>query len=344
MRKRSIIIFSILLSICAIAKAQIFSVEDEKLLLEKIANYQDGKATQHIKELLRLYSTGTVPDQKVINSNYAGIVYVLDDSENRYQLPPFQASIAPAMWLGTAHSARVQGIRRRGSTNVNGGYDNEYIKLYNQNQSLTGTGEGKYILSSIQQMTDDSSRDGLPYKVAEKECVIGNNIFARINGDDLIAISITGEMAIAMIHSFKISKQKELLTFSQSKPQATQNLLDKYREEEKERNSFSEMIETIVNHPEVTMYYHDKEMYILSDGLFRNDLEIKYQNKDMLILPFKLEGLKNYIVFTHMNYDGEEDHPVTFQFNIPEEGAYGVATFEPKNEKWLLEELSMLEN
>lgn len=341
MKKKIIILWCILSSICTIAEAQTFSSEDEQQLLEKIESYRDDQSTQHIKELIRLYSTGTAPDQKVINSNYAGIVYVLNDHENRFQSKPYQTIIAPAMWLGTPNSVKVQGIRRRES--VGDGSDNEYVKLYNQNQSLAETGEGRYILSSIRDMANGTLRGFSPHEITKEECVI-DDIFARMNGDNLIAISSMGDMDVVMIHSFKLSNQKQILALSQAMPQAARNTLDEYRAKEKDRNSFSEMIETIINHPEVAMYYHDREMYILSNGLFRNDLEIKYQDKDVLILPSQLEGLKNYIVFTSTNYDGEEDHPVTFLFNIPEEGIYGVAKFQAKNGKWELKELSMMEN
>lgn len=342
MKKKIITLWSILSSICMIAEAQTFSSEGEQQLLEKIESYRDDQSTQHIKELIRLYSTGTAPDQKVINSNYAGIVYVLNDNENQFQSKPYQTIIAPAMWLGTPASVKVQGIRRRES--VGDGSDNEYVKLYNQNQSLAETGEGKYILSSIRDVANGTLRGFSPHEITEEECVIDDNIFARMNGDNLIAISSTEDMAVVMIHSFKLSNQQQLLALSQTIPQATRNTLDEYRAQEKDRNSFSEMIEAIINHPEVTIYYHDHEMYILSNGLFRNDLEIKYQDKDMLILPSQLEGLKNHIVFTSMNYDGDENHPVTFLFNIPEEGAYGVAKFQAEKGKWELKELSMMEN
>lgn len=104
------------------------------------------------------------------------------------------------------------------------------------------------------------------------------------------------------------------------------------------------MIETIVNNTKLSAYYHNRDMFILSSGLFRDDLEVKYKNKDMLIVAMPLDGITDYIEFTRQTYDGDTDHSVLFEFTIQKEGVFGSATFQYKNEKWALESIQVVEN
>ena len=159
--------------------------------------------------------------------------------------------------------------------------------------------------------------------------VIDNNgsvSYVRKNGDYIIGLSISYDKSNIMISVFDVTGQEKLLNLESflenSTPQSaqyseqTKQKLENLRAEEKERNEFSEMIEAIVNSKKLSTYYHNRDMFILSSGLFRDDLEVKYGNKDMLILAMPLDGITDYIEFTRQTFDGETDHPVIFEFNI----------------------------
>ena len=351
MKKLVTILYFILLA-NVMLNAQPFTSEMQTEITEKVELYKNDDAITQVKGLLKLFDKGKSPDEKIINSTYAGVAYILSENSDCDDDECEDPAIAPAVWKGFNGKIKVEGIRTKGDTSYpKKGLYSDYVKLYLQGKSVAETPEVNYILRN------NLSQDFSPYTLNKNECVINegkNYSYARINGNDLISLSFSSDMSTIMIYSFKLDKQQQLLDVSAIKDKSsiagvsysaeTRKILEEYASEEKDRNSFSEMIEKIVNHPEVTGYYHDREMFILSSGLFRNDLEIKYKGKDMLILPNKLTDIKSYIVFTSSTYDGEENHPTAFEFNIPQEGVYGKASFKFKNDNWVLDKISVVEN
>ena len=80
---------------------------------------------------------------------------------------------------------------------------------------------------------------------------------------------VTGQKKLLNLESFLENSTPQSAQYSEQTKQKLENL----RAEEKERNEFSEMIEAIVNSKKLSTYYHNRDMFILSSGLFRDDLD-----------------------------------------------------------------------
>ena len=348
---KKILFFLALLTTAFISvSAQTFTKEIKTGLLQKVNQYEVNDAVDRVKILLDYFDKGKCPNEKIINTSYLGIAYVLSSARDYDYYTCSDPAVYPAMWKGYDGEIKIQGIRSQYELNYpKKEYYSDYVQLYLQDKSVANTSEAKFIIK-------DRSRNGYTeYFFNKNECIIDNSIYARIYNDNIICVSFSEDMDNIMIYSFDIKKQSQLLKFDSNDsemsdeisgiPDETKEKIEKYRNEEKDRNSFSEMIESLINHPEVNIYYHDREMFIISSGLFRYDFEIKYNGTDMLILPMKLEGLRNYIVFTGMKYDGKETegNSTIFEFGIPLEGVTGEAVFKFKENEWILENIFVVE-
>lgn len=300
--------------------------------------------------MLDLFEKGDVFDQDIVEKKYVGLVYILSDNADCTSASCTDPAILPAVWFGTDMDICMMGIQTRGGSDSKRPLSN-YVQAYLKRMPISNEAVTMYIAKT-------NFRHGLSsYYKEDKSFVIDDDgiaNYARKNGDYIIGLTLSKDRSNVMIYIFDVAGQEKLLTLNtvaqNTTPQSaqysaqTKKKIEELRAEEKSRNEFSEMIEVIVNNTDLSSYYHNRDMFILSSGLFRDDLEVKYKNKDMLIVAMPLDGITDYIEFARHTYDGETDHSVLFEFHIPKEGCYGSATFKYKNEKWTLDSIDLIEN
>ena len=316
----------------------------------KLEQYHNDSIALKLGGILDLFEKGNVFEQEILEKKYVGLVYVLSDYEDCTSASCTDPAISPAVWFGTDMGVCMMGIRTRGGSDAKRPLSS-YVQAYLKRMPVSDEPVTKYIVR-----TDFSNGLSSYYKEDNSFAIDhrGTINYARQNGDYIIGLSVSASGGNAMIHVFDIAGQEKLLSFDtvaqNTTPQPVQysvetnKKIEKLRAEEKSRNEFSEMIEAIVNNTKLSSYYHNRDMFILSSGLFRDDLEVKYKGKDMLTVAMPLDGVTDYIEFTRNTYDGETDHSVLFEFHIQKEGVYGSAIFKYKNEKWMLDSMNVVEN
>lgn len=347
---RKLVIIFMLVGIANIVRAQSPINSIYKEIREKWEQYNKDSITIEVGRMLDLFEKGGVFTQDIVEKKYMGLVYVLSDDEDCTSVSCSDPAVFPAVWYGTDQGICMMGLRTRGILESKRPLSN-YVEAYLKRMPIVNESATRYAV-----MTDFSN--GLaPYEEEDQCFVIDNNgsaSYVRKNGDYIIGLSISYDKSNIMISVFDVTGQEKLLNLESflenSTPQSaqyseqTKQKLENLRAEEKERNEFSEMIEAIVNSKKLSTYYHNRDMFILSSGLFRDDLEVKYGNKDMLILSMPLDGITDYIEFTQQTFDGETNHPVIFEFNIRKEGCYGSATFNYEKGEWVLDSIQVVEN
>lgn len=348
MRKFAIIL--ILIGITDIVSAQSPVDSICKDIQVKLEQYDSDSITVEVKKILDLFEQGDVFDQDIVEQKYIGLVYILSDEADCASASCTDPVILPAVWFGSDMGICMMGIRARGGSDSKRPLSN-YVQAYLKRMPVSNEAVTMYIAKT-------NFRNGLSsYYKEDNSFVIdddGTTNYARKNGDYIIGLTISKDRSNVMIYVFDVAGQEQLLSHDTTEQTATpqsaqysvqtKKKIEELSTEEKSRNEFSEMIEVIVNDTELSSYYHNRDMFILSSGLFRDDLEVKYKNKNMLIVAMPLDGITDYIEFTRHTYDGETDHPVLFEFHIQKEGSYGSATFNYKNGKWTLDSMNIIEN
>lgn len=344
------VFFLLLVSITNIVSAQ--SVTDYKCteVRVKLKQYYKDSITMEIEKILDLFEKGDVFDQSIINKKYLGVAYILSDDNDCLYESCNNPAISAAVWFGTDTGICMMGIRKTNNSEPKRPLSN-YVKAYLNRNSVSNEVVTKYIV-----MTRFNSHLS-SYDKQDKSFVINNNennCYIRKNGDYIIGLSVSDDGYNSMIYVFDIAGQEKFLSFGSAEKNTTsqptqysaktKEKIEELRAIERDRNEFSEMIETIVNNKDLSSYYHNREMFIFSSGMFRDNLEIKYNGKDMLIIAMPLEGVTDYIEFTRCTYNGETDNPVSFEFRIKKEGCFGNATFKYINDKWTLESINIFEN
>lgn len=316
----------------------------------KLEQYDNDSIVTEVGKMLDLFEKGAFFDQDIVEQRYVGLVYILSEDADCTSASCTEPAVLPAVWFGTDAGICMMGIRPLGGSGSKRPLS-DYVQAYLKRMPVSGKAVTRYMAK-----TDFSPGLSSYYKVYNSFVVVddGTANYARKNGDYLIGLTVSNNKRHAMIYVFDVAAQETLLSFDtgaqHTAPQParysvqTKKKIEELRAEEKSRNEFSEMLEVIVNNPELSSYYHNREMFILSSGLFRDDLEVKYKNKDMLIVAMPLDGVTDYIEFTRHTYDGETDHSVLFEFRIQKEGGYGSATFKYKNGKWMLDSMKVIEN
>lgn len=347
---RKIVVLLILIGIADMVSAQNPVDIALKDIQEKLEQYDSDSITVQAGKMLDLFEQGDVFYHDVVAKKYIGLVYILSEDADAQSASCADPAILPAVWFGTDMGICMMGIRTRGGNESKRPLSN-YVQAYLKRMPVSNEPVTMHIA-----MTNFSN--GLSsYYIEDNSFVIdddGTTSYARKNGDYIVGLALSNDRSNAMIYVFDVAGQERLLSHNtaaqNAKPQSaqyseqTKEKIEELRAEEKSRNEFSEMIEVIVNNPELSAYYHDRDMFILSSGLFRDDLEVKYRDNDMLIVARPLDGIADYIEFTRHTYDGETDHLVLFEFHIQKEGVYGSATFKYKNEKWALDSMQVFEN
>lgn len=348
---KKIIIVLISIGITGIVSAQSPVDITSKKIREKLAQYNNDPITTEVGKMLDLFDTGGVFDQDIVETKYVGLVYILskDEDEDCTSGSYTDPAVFPAVWFGTDTGICMMGIRKRGGNDSKRPLSN-YVQAYLKRMPVTDEAATRYMALT------DFDRGLSYYYKRDNSFVIDDTTtsYARKNGDYIIGLTISRYGTDVMIYVFDVAGQEQLLSFDtvaqNTTPQTAQNSVqtkkevEELRAGEKSRNEFSEMIEAIVNNAKLSSYYHDRNMFILSSGLFRDDLEVKYKDKDMLIVAMPLDGITDYIEFTRNTYDGETDHAVLFKFRIQKEGVYGSAAFKYENEKWVLDSMEVVEN
>lgn len=315
----------------------------------KLERYNNDSITAGVGKMLDLFEKGDVFDRDIVEKKYVGLVYILSDNADCTAESCTDPAILPAVWFGSDMGICMMGIRARGGNSVKRPLS-DYVQAYLKREPVSNEDVTMYMAKT------NFSRGLSSYYKEDNSLVIDDETtnYARKNGDYIIGLTLSEDRSNVMIYVFDVAGQEKLLSFgtvtSNPTPQTarystqTKKKIEELKTMEKSRNEFSEMIEVIVNNSKLSSYYHNRNMFILSSGLFRNDLEVKYKNKDMLIVAMPLEGITDYIEFTRQTYDGETDHSVLFEFNIQKEGVYGSAAFKYKNEKWILHSMQVVEN
>lgn len=347
---KRIVIILILIGITNIVSAQSPVDITCKDIRVKLEQYNNDSITIEAKKMLDLFETGDIFDQDIVETKYVGLVYILSNNADCTSVSCTDPAVLPAVWFGTDMGICMMGIRTRNGSGSKRPLSS-YVQAYLKRMPVSNEAATMY-------MAQTNFHRGLSsYYKEDNSFVIdddGTTGYARKNGDYIIGLTISKDGSNAMIYVFDVAGQEKLLSFDtvaqNTTPQSaqysvqTKKKIEELRAEEKSRNEFSEMIEAIVNNTELSSYYHNRDMFILSSGLFRDDLEVKYKNKDMLIVASPLDGITDYIEFTRHTYDGETDHSVLFEFHIQKEGIYGSATFKYKNGKWELSSMDVVES
>ena len=355
MKMKKIFVFIAILFITPLATmfGQVYDAELKWKVYSRLEFYdKSDKIVQQIVEVVDLFDKGKPLSAEFINKNLyvLGVTYLLfEDIDCPYYFECTKPAVSPAAFQILNGQIGMMGLGKIPTLHTKRPLS-DFVVKYFDGLLLNKSPEMNFIMRNRVLPQGVFSYEN---NAAETVILDESNSFARINGNDIILITISQDTRNVMIYTFKVDfmeTQMELFrnepTRAENKPisysQTTQDMLTNLREEEKEYNEFGKMLEEIVNHSEVTPYYHDKEMFIVANGRFRNDLEVKYNGLNMLILVMPVKDIKSYIDFIDVSYDYDAGK-AAFTFKIPEEGVTGSAIFVRNGEKWVLKQMFVVE-
>lgn len=312
----------------------------KSVLSEKLKSYDAADtAILNIKAAITLFEKSNSPKELIKLT--AGIGYVLTDDDCNYSASCESPKVYGAMIYEKEHRAVIAAVRDRETKNPLG---QNYINFFFNNDSRMGrTGLFNAFLKNAQPrnltgtiisnkkehvIIDESS---VTFVRESEGWVIGLSTGKTYNYDDIFIYmwrtslsTLPNEDILLVDASHKIIEEEK----AETNPTAfSDSSLNQYINIERDTNYFSEMVETIVQHEDLAMYYHGYDFFIITNGRFRNDLDIKYKGKPVWCLPRKPTEVEHYLEFKSVDAHPDKDF-ATFIFEYPREGVSGKATFE----------------
>lgn len=373
MRKVAVILFS-LLAVSITAMGQNYASSKKDKISEKVRKYQSDDAVSQINDILAMFDRGQIPDSRILSKTYAhGIVYVLSESADNnkgiYTLPAINAAVFQCYdrKMGVLRMAPGEGVAqgKRPLTT--------YVQQYLRGNAINDVYSSRYILEYLGMKVK-----ALPYINNGDEFIVPdvNDIYIRQYGNDILAVTANDDFSEILVYRFKISQAMSTsaqlddtndctiaATFSQPKQKTKYPFQREYVVEDAPRTrgdasvnksfsaetdevsdaaykaDLSNAIEVAINNKSVKNFTGLKTMYIVSSGLFGQNLGVKHNGEPIHIQSVPSRGKSNYIQFLSSNFNGKRDREAQFKFGIPCSNVYFTATLKYDTNKWVVSEM-----
>ncbi|NDV69309.1 hypothetical protein [Dysgonomonas sp. 25] len=369
--KKLFLIFSLSFAVLSAAHSQSYTAHQASIE-KKLSEYRNDEVTTFINETLQLFNKGTAPSQQLLTGTYAlGVVYVMDEaadcSGGVCSNPAADAAIFESGY------SKMGMMRIRSNSQAKRPLP-EYVWMHQSGRVKNTSYSTKYMLEYLGQKVNMHT-----YTTNAGECLIGKNTFVRQNGNELIAVSLTSDYSKINIYRFAVDAKASQATQTQpatsvgaTQGTTTSRPIQKVYEVEDipatttrqpiaqkeyvvENNpsdktqeyvalseydlTLANLLQQVINNRSLTVYYKSDNMYIVSSGLFRDHLEVKYKDKCVDIQNGAVKGKNDYVKFVSSNYDGKTNHNTEFRFSMPTYGVGGKAVFKYTGDKWFLSEV-----
>jgi len=373
MKKLAIISLSLIVFSITIMGQNYASSKKDKIV-QKARGYQNDDVVSQINDILAMFDRGQIPDSRVLSKTYAhGIVYIMSESADGnkgiYTLPAINAAVFQCYdrKMGVLRMLPGEGVSsgKRPLTN--------YVQQYLRGNAVNDVYSSRYILEYLGMKVN-----ALPYINNGDEFIIPdvNNIYVRQYGNDILAVTANDDFSEILIYRFKISQAMSTsaqlddvndctitATFTQPKQKSRYPFQKEYVVEDAPRTrgdasasksssvdvdqmtdaaykaDLSCAVEAAINNKSVKTFTGLKNMYIVSSGLFGQNLGVKYNGENIHIQSVPSRGKSDYIQFLSTTFTGRRDRDCQFKFGIPCSNVYFTATMRYDGNKWVVNEM-----
>lgn len=373
--KRLAIIAISLLALSVAMEGQNYASSKKDKIIERVHSYQNDDVVGQISGVLAMFDRAQIPDSRVLSKTYAhGIVYILsenaDNNKGIRTLPAVNAAVFQCFErkMGVLRMLPGEGVStgKRPLTT--------YVQQYLRGNAVNDAYSSRYILEYLGMKVKP-----LPYINNGDEFIIpdDNDIYVRQYGNDILAVTANDDFSEILIYRFKVSQAMStsaqlddvndctimMSNYNQPKQKSKYPFQREYVVEDTPstrgdattsnsaaiendqvseaayREDLSQAIETAINNKSVKTFTGLKNMYIVSSGLFGQNLGVKFNGDAIHIQSVPSKGNSNYIQFLSTTFDGRKNHDAQFKFGIPCSNVYFTATLKHDQNKWVVKEM-----